>query len=288
MPLYNTSMGGSTPKTLVTPDGITDSIAIEKVDGKTVKPSSTLGNATADKVLQGYTFTSDGGFDIAGTSTAASDLEAAQGEIAELENEISQSISLVEKSISGITDIENIAKSISTTGKMVHISNTIPKGTATTTTILNISGSGKLHFAKFDGYNNNYIKITFDNSFVMYVDCSGYYYSSDTFEQGYYAAHDCFKEFSFMMDSGDYIYYSIDGKHMSINAGKSVDTPCGDFTVDGRPSYSSIPIEATTVDTKKRFITTPRPLKFDSSLKIEGITSHTTGGITSDIFYSLD
>lgn len=88
MPLFNTSMGGSTPKTLVTPDGITDSIAIEKVDGKTVKPSSTLGNATADKVLQGATFTSDGGFSIAGTSTAAIDLEAAQGEIADLEGQL--------------------------------------------------------------------------------------------------------------------------------------------------------------------------------------------------------
>ena len=39
MPLFNTSLGGSTPKTLVTPDGVTDSIAIEKVDGKIVKPS---------------------------------------------------------------------------------------------------------------------------------------------------------------------------------------------------------------------------------------------------------
>lgn len=88
MTLFNTSMGGSVPKTLVTPDGTTDSIAIEKVDGKTVKPSSTLGNATADKVLQGYSFTSDGGFEIAGTSTAASDLEAAQGEIIELEGQL--------------------------------------------------------------------------------------------------------------------------------------------------------------------------------------------------------
>lgn len=77
MPLFNTFMGGSTPETLVTPDGITDSIAIEKVDGKTVKPSSTLGNATAEKVLKGYTFTSDNGFCIPGTSTLEETLKTA-------------------------------------------------------------------------------------------------------------------------------------------------------------------------------------------------------------------
>lgn len=78
MAIINSSSGGVKPKILTTPDGVTDEIAIEKASSGKVKPSSTLGNATADKVLAGSTFTSDSGFTIAGTSTLATDYEQAQ------------------------------------------------------------------------------------------------------------------------------------------------------------------------------------------------------------------
>lgn len=83
MAIINASGGGAKPKILTTPDGVTDEITIEKASSGKVKPSSTLGNATADKVLVGSTFTSDGGFAMAGTSTLVTDYEQAQEELEE-------------------------------------------------------------------------------------------------------------------------------------------------------------------------------------------------------------
>lgn len=298
MPLFNTSMGGPTPKTLVTPDGTTDSIAIEKVDGKTVKPSSTLGNATADKVLQGYTFTSDGGFDIAGTSTAASDLEAAQGEI----TEASESIKNLTNEIQNGYNPTNIIESITS------VSN------GSTSTVLNISGSGELHL--YHLYIGSYsfftgratAQIIIDDSFTMYIPMGNN--EKDYSRIAGWRGHGLFLTFDYLMECDGYSTSSgsTSNRYIYVSYKITDDTTTmvylpyyrynanGKDVVYGESGTSSAGIQGficdfpcdntTNSDTNYCFLGSPKPLAFNKSLKIL-VTNNYGSAINSKVYYKL-
>lgn len=295
MPLFNTSLGGSTPKTLVTPDGVTDSIAIEKVDGKTVKPSSTLGNAIADKVLQGYTFTSDGGFDIAGTSTAAIDLEAAQSEIAEASESIKNLTNEVQNGYNPTNIIES--KTSVSNGK--------------TSTVLNVSGSGELHlyhlyigtYSYFTGRAT--AQIIIDDSFTMYIPMGNN--EKDYSSIAGWRGHGLFLTFDYLI--GCNTYYSSGGtSYVSVSYKIIDDTtttvylPYYRYNANGKDvvygesgtsnagilgTMCDFPCDNTTnSDTNYCFLGSPKPLAFNKSLKIL-VTNNYGSAINSSVYYKL-
>lgn len=277
MPLFNTSLGGSTPKTLVTPDGVTDSIAIEKVDGKTVKPSSTLGNATADKVLQGYTFTSDGGFDIAGTSTAASDLEVAKGEITEATNQIN--------SLSN-----TIANDNDRYDDLIKKSNSISNGSSGTS-ILNISGGGELHFIKLSGGGSSgsaisscYLEITFDNEFTFYLPIGAINRDGSYEKAG--GVFCLYRHIINYNSSNSYAYFCIGNERTTIyHIIEGRKTPWSYMT------YSDWEIgcvmndvcDNNVLNNSFNWVGSFKPLRFDSSLKIKAYNS--SGSSCSSLIY---
>lgn len=276
MPLFNTSIGGSTPKTLVTPDGITDSIAIEKVDGKTVKPSSTLGNATADNVLQGYTFTSDGGFEIAGTSTAASDLEATQSEIAEATNQI-DSLS------------NTIANDNDRYDDLIKKSNSISNGSSGTS-ILNISGGGELHFVNLtrggssgSNISSCYLEITFDNEFTFYLPIGAI-----NRDGSYEKAEGVFCLYRHIINyasSSNYAYFCISNEMMSIKHIGGRVTPWGYMTYGDWEigCVMNDVCDNKVLDKSFNWVGSFKPLRFDSSLKIKAYNS--SGSSCSSLIY---
>lgn len=282
MPLFNTSMGGPTPKTLVTPDGTTDSIAIEKVDGKTVKPSSTLGNATADKVLQGYTFTSDGGFDIAGTSTASKTIDDS---ILKSEN-IS---SLLEKSKENIQKINSINYE-----EYFRINKSVPAN-SNLTTVLDVSGSGKLHMILASGTTNwttikdQYVKVTFDNSYIMYVGMLSNYDSSsykDYSSKGFFFVLRYFMGYQSRYSSYNNLLFHCFGIEDSVVYTRYNSTWKWPGNFERFFMNPQFPCEANSVDNLFPFVASHEPLKFDSSLKIECLSGANSASV--EVIYSVD
>lgn len=276
MAIINASGGGVKPKVLTTPDGVTDEIAIEKASSGKVKPSSTLGNATADKVLVGNTFTSDSGFAMTGTLAIEADLEdikvAIEENIDYLSNNSSMTISRV-----------NAGSSSSAVDK----------------NILTVSGAGELHFLYiYTGYTNvsnnqYYARVTFDNDFVMYVP-AGYNPTSSSYDEG---GDGIFTVF-------DYITF-IDGYSTGTNQyDLKVSVGGGDYTVHALEGDRNMPFSTSAITGSRQYVIqdpslnsvlenayklcgSPRPLRFESSLKIDYVGPQAAAGTYVAYGYAL-
>lgn len=173
-------------------------------------------------------------------------------------------------------------------------------------TIIDINGAGELHFALL--YFNNtstgsrkaFIKLTFDGDFVFYIYCG----NPNPYENGgWYGGSACYSLFKYFAsapnplsyDGYTYSYFSVSRDKYSVTVPNDFAPPwlAGDlFGTAGSSNYISGNCCVNVSDcvnqsTAYHFVATPRPLRFDSSLKIEATNLQTSASGTATVFYKL-
>lgn len=211
------------------------------------------------------------------------------GKVAEMESEISSA--------------ESALENFYNPGELKKSETSVPANTQDKT-IIDISGAGELHFAllKFNntstGERKAFIKLTFDEDFSFYIYCGNPNTSGDWY--GSSACYSLFKYFESMpnplsYDYYSYNYFSVSRDRYNAIVPKSFSPPWLDgdlFGTGGNSDYSSGNISVNVDDCIKQssayhFVATPRPLRFDKSLKIEVTNAQSSASGTATVFYKL-
>lgn len=167
-----------------------------------------------------------------------------------------------------LADVDNSLITGFDYGKFIHGSYSV-EGGQTNLNVLNVTGSGFLYAATVSSgeyleRGEKYAKITLDN-FSFYLDCSENGPDDNTLGVDYFGVMcpvNCLRYTRGMFTPGYYwrAYFDIFNKRLTSN---------GRFM-----SYNEViflPTEAT--DTPRRYILPPKPLAFDSGLKIDAFTA---------------